>query len=149
MKRIMFDSNVFDQLPAIIETIKPAIGQMYELCVTTVQVEELCETPDPKKEKRAVNMLMLADLRPRLVPLSVCVLGSRARLGYARFGDGEVYEQILNASRSNTDDALIADTAVTEGCTLVTEDRDLYSRMQKNGYAVMSLSEFLATIPGV
>lgn len=147
MQRIMFDSNVFDQLPAIIDRIRPAIGKRYELCVTTIQVEELCEIPDCKKQRRATNILMLADLRPRLVPLSVFVLNGRARLGYARLGEGEVYRKILNESGTNTDDAAIADTAVSEGCILVTEDRDLHSRMQKNGYRVMSLSEFLNTIP--
>jgi len=141
----MFDSNVFDKLPEIINKLKKTSEQQYEYYITTIQVEELCEIPDEKIETRKTNILMLADLRAKLVPISVFVLG-KARLGYARLGAGEVYKKVLNENSSNTNDAIIADTAVCEGCTLITEDKDLYERMRKNGYAVMYLYEFLRTI---
>lgn len=146
MKRIMFDSNIFDRLPQIIEKIKNSAETQYEYYITTIQVEELCEIPDHKKEIRVRNILSLAELRAKLVPISVFILNGRARLGYARLGSGQVYYKILNNNKSNTDDAVIADTAVTEGCTLITEDKDLYSRMAKHGYNVMYLSDFIATI---
>ena len=88
---------------------------------------------------------MLADLRARLVPLSVFILGC-ARLGYARLGEGEVFNKILNSNRSNIEDAAIADTAVYEGCTLITNDDDLYERMKKNGYDVMKFDDFIKTL---
>jgi predicted nuclease of predicted toxin-antitoxin system len=87
----------------------------------------------------------LADLRPKLVPISVFVLG-RARLGYARLGEGLVYNKILKDNGSNKNDAIIADTCVNEGCILITEDKELHDRMIVNGYSVMYLDEFIKTI---
>lgn len=146
MKKIMFDTNVFDKLSQLIDKIKKSAEKQYEYYVTTIQVEELCEIPDSKKDIRIRNILMLADLRARLVPISVCILNGRARLGYTRLGSGEVYNKILNENKSNEDDAVIADTAVFEGCILITEDKDLYSRMKNNDYSVMYLDEFINTI---
>lgn len=140
----MFDTNVFDKLPEFIELIRDSITR-YEYYITTIQIDELCEIPDHKIEIRKRNFLMLADLRARLVPLSVFVLGW-AHLGYARLGKGEVYKKILNQNQSNIEDAAIADTAVYEGCTLVTNDDDLYERMHKNGYDVMKFIDFIKTI---
>jgi len=145
IKKIMFDSNVFDKLPEIINLIKESAGTQYEYYITSIQVEELCEIPDDKKEKRIKNLLMLADLRATLVPESLFVIGT-ARLGYARLGEGEVYQKILNTNKSNVDDAVIADTSIYEDCILVTEDKDLYNRMLKNGYDVMYLHDFINTI---
>lgn len=145
LKKIMFDSNIFDRLPKIIDKIKDSAEKQYEYYITTIQVEELCKIPDEKMETRVRNIIMLADLRPKLVPTSLFVLG-RARLGYAKLGYGEVYNKILNNNKSNIEDAIIADTAVSEGCTLVTEDKDLYDRMLKNGYNVMYFSQFMDTI---
>ena len=89
---------------------------------------------------------MLADLRAKLVPISVFILNGRARLGYARLGEGEVYHKILNETASNIEDAAIADTAVFEGCTLITEDAKFYGKMRTNGYEVMNFSDFLETL---
>lgn len=88
---------------------------------------------------------MLADLRAKLVPISVFPFG-KARLGYARLGNGEVYRKILNQNKSNTNDAILADTAVHEGCILITEDKDLYKRMVDNGYNALFLTDFLNTM---
>lgn len=144
MKKIMFDTNVFDKLPEFIELIRDSATQ-YEYYITTIQIDELCDIPDHKIDIRKRNFLMLADLRARLVPLSVFILGY-ARLGYARLGEGEVFNKILNSNRSNIEDAVIADTAVYEGCTLITNDDDLYERMKKNGYDVMKFDDFIKTL---
>lgn len=144
MKKIMFDTNVFDKLPEFIELIRDSATQ-YEYYITTIQIDELCDIPDHKIDIRKRNFLMLADLRARLVPLSVFILGY-ARLGYARLGEGEVFNKILNSNRSNIEDAAIADTAVYEGCTLITNDDDLYERMKKNGYDVMKFDDFIKTL---
>jgi len=146
MKKIMFDTNVFDKLPKIIEKIKKSAEVQYEYYITTIQIEELCEIPDTKKDIRVKNILMLAELRAKLVPISLLILNGRARLGYVRLGSGEVYRKIVKSNGSNTDDAVIADTAVSEGCTLITEDKALYTRMKNNGYDVMYLDDFINTI---
>ena len=142
----MFDSNIFDKLPEIIQAIKQSSISQYEYYVSPVQIEELCEIPDSKIEIRKKNILMLADLRATLVPLSIFPLNGRARLGYARLGLGEVYEKILNDNKSNSDDAIIADTSVTENCTLVTADIGLYRRMTKNHYPCLMYDDFIHSI---
>jgi predicted nucleic acid-binding protein len=139
----MFDSNVFDKLPEFIDRVKNSAGSQYEYYITSIQVEELCEIPDDKQNIRKTNILMLVELRAKLVPISVFILNGRTRLGYARLGNGEVYRKILNDKKTNIDDAVIADTAVYEGCTLVTQDKDLYKKMKNNNYDVMYLEEFL------
>ena len=82
MKKIMFDSNIFDKLPEFIELIHNSSTQ-YEYYITTIQIDELCEIPDSKIDIRKRNILMLAALRAKLVPISVFILG-RAHLGFAR-----------------------------------------------------------------
>ncbi|WP_339322140.1 hypothetical protein [Paenibacillus sp. FSL W8-0194] len=146
MKKIMFDSNVFDKLPEFIDKVKNSSRKQFEYYITSIQVEELCEIPDAKQDIRKTNILMLVDLRATLVPISLFILNGRARFGYARLGEGEVYRKILNDSKNNIDDAVIADTAVFEGCTLITQDKDLYKRMKNNSYDVMYLEDFLETI---
>lgn len=145
MKRIMFDTNVFDKLSEFIELIHNSTMQ-YEYYITTIQIDELCEIPDNKIDIRKNNFLMLVDLRAHLVPLSIFILNGRARLGYARLGEGKVYKEILNKNKSNIEDAAIADTAVYEGCTLITNDDDLYRRMEKDGYDVMKFEDFIRTL---
>lgn len=86
---------------------------------------------------------MLADMRAKLVPASVCVVGERARIGYVKIGTGSVYSQILNENNSNRDDAIIADTAVSEGCTLVTADIRFLNKMNSYGYSAISFDEFI------
>ena len=46
----------------------------------------------------------------------------------------------------NIDDAIIADTAVFEGCTLVTEDIRFQRKMEVNGYSAMSFSDFIQSL---
>ncbi len=144
MKKIMFDSNIFDKLPEFIELIHNSSTQ-YEYYITTIQIDELCEIPDSKIDIRKRNILMLAALRAKLVPISVFILG-RAHLGFARLGEGNIYKKILNETGSNIEDAAIADTAVFEGCTLITEDSRFFDKMKSNGYEVMNFSDFLETL---
>lgn len=143
--KIMFDSNVFDKLPNFIEYICRSTVN-HEYYITTIQVEELCEIPDSKIDVRKRNILMLADLRAKLVPASVCILGERARIGRVKLGQGTVYQQILNKNGSNRDDAIIADTAVSEGCTLVTADCRFLKKMHTYGYSAMDFDEFIHTL---
>lgn len=138
----MFDSNIFDKLPSFIDVIHHSMVN-HEYHITTIQVEELCEIPDCKIEIRKRNILMLADMRAKLVPASVCVVGERARIGYVKIGTGSVYSQIINENNSNRDDAIIADTAVSEGCTLVTADIRFLNKMNSYGYSAISFDEFI------
>lgn len=141
--KVMLDSNVFDRLPEFIDIFKKGQKDI-EYYITTVQIDELCEIKDDKVETRKNRILMLAILRPTLVPISVFALNGRAYLGYARLGEGEVFKKMLTGNDKDIDDAIIADTAVYEHCTLITDDKRLYNRMKRNNYDVMTIDEFIA-----
>lgn len=98
-----------------------------------------------KKATRIINMIRLASLRAKLIPTSV-VISNYSRLDMARMGNGIVYNQMLNESKNNIKDAIIADTAVTESCTLITEDVELYKKMKRHSYSVMNITEFLTLL---
>lgn len=143
-KKIMFDTNVFDKLQTIIEKLEKTTDN-YEYYITTIQIDEIASIPDTKIETRKMNILLLARLRAIIVPLSFCVLG-KARLGYAKMGNGLIYHNMLNENKNNLGDALIADTSVSEECTLITEDIKLYKKMKLNNYDAMTLNDFLNEI---
>lgn len=137
--RIMFDSNIFNHLEEIRKYIVP-VADKYDFYVSSVQIEELCAAKD--KETLIRLVLGLAEIRAKIVPTACAILGEM-RLDYCRLGEAEVYKTILKKTKSNTKDAIIADTAVFEDCTLITEDEDLFRKMRKNGFAVMKLKEFI------
>lgn len=74
MKKIMFDSNIFNKLPSFIKKIKESKKE-YSYYISTIQIQELAKIKDNKEEQRISNIIMLADLRAHLVPTSVSVLG--------------------------------------------------------------------------
>lgn len=144
MRKIMFDSNIFDVLPNYITKLKQ-LTKEYEFFITTIQTDEIADISDDKKRKRRQNFLMLADLRPKVVSLSLGIW-DLARFDYMHLGPAQVYYKLLNPSGNNKHDAAIADTAVREGCTLVTNDMKLYRKMKKYGYSVLTFEEFLGDI---
>lgn len=143
----MFDTNVFSDLIYKKKTLIE-ISKKYSIYVTTIQLEEIAEIPDSNIEKRKQNLFVLATARVTFVPISVFVLG-KARLDLARLGNGEVYNKILNKTKTNVNDAIIADTSVFEACTLVTSDIKLYNKMKRNGYDVITAEELFNSIDKV
>ena len=143
-KKIMFDSNAIDRLSTI------NLGDLgnienYEFYVPVTLLEELASMPDEKKELRILNLITYAVLRPIMVISSVSIF-DHSRFDLCRFGEGEVYSKILNGSGSNINDAIIADTSVTEGCTLVTNDVRLFKKMRSNDYSAMLFDDFIKEI---
>lgn len=72
-------------------------------------------------------MIRLASLRAKLITTSV-VISNYSRLDMARIGNGIVYNQILNESKNNIKDFIIAYTSVPKSCTLITEDAEIYKK---------------------
>lgn len=64
-------------------------------------------------------------------------------LGEGKLGSGKVYNELLNASKNNKEDAIIGDTSVNEGYTLVTNDDQLYNKMSSHDYKVLKFEDFL------
>ena len=146
--KYMFDSNIFDKL---LETDEGGFiaEQNIEILITSVQLEELANTPDKKIEKRRNFIIKLCSLRPRLVPNSA--LAGKCRAGLAVADTGIQYKAIKNdidskekKGKNNTNDALIADAALREGCILVTDDAACREAMNKNGGTAITWKDFKA-----
>ena len=71
----------------------------FEFYVSSIQVEELAQIGDNKKERRIQHMLCLCQMRAKLVD-TLAVLGY-ARLGHCMIGDEaeSTYHRLLTATR--------------------------------------------------
>lgn len=149
MKKIMFDSNAFSSLlNSNIDWTNffPKCEGKYEFYVTALQIEELSEIPDSKKETRIQHMLCLCKMRAKMVP-NILVLGY-GRLSFSVVADENdtTYEELLFDSRSNVKDAMIGEAAKREGCTLVTDDAKFISKLQKVGIPTITFEEFAQNV---
>lgn len=145
MDKIMFDSNAFSSLlnsDMDWTNFFSQCEEKYEFYVTAVQIEELTEIPDSKKESRIRHMLCLCKMRAKMVP-NILVLGY-GRLGLSVLADENdtTYEELLFESRRNVKDAMIGEAAKREGCTLVTDDTKFISKLHKVGIPTMTFDEF-------
>ena len=145
----MFDSNAFSSLlnsNLDWTDFFPECEGKYEFYVTAIQIEELTEISDSKKELRIQHMLCLCKMRAKMVP-NILVLGY-SRLGLSVFADenDKTYEDLLFESQSNIKDAMIGEAAKREGCTLVTDDTKFISKLHKVGIPTMTFDEFTRTV---
>ena len=146
MEKIMFDSNAFSSiLNSNIDWTNffSMCEGKYEFYVTALQIEELSEIPDSKKETRIQHMLCLCQMRAKMVP-NILVLGY-SRFGFSIFADENdtTYGDLLFESGSNVIDAMIGEAAKREGCTLVTDDTKFISKLHKVGIPTITFDEFM------
>ena len=148
MQKVMFDCNSFSKLLELNDwqTFLSKAREKYELCVASIQVEELAQIPDSKMECRIRHILCLCEMKATVVPTSV-VMGY-GRLGFCAFTDENdtTYEDLLNENRSNVHDAMIGDAAKRERCLLITNDGRFIKKLRRNGIGTMSFEEFRNTI---
>ena len=133
-------------VPTQIGQIFSKCEDKYEFYVTALQIEELSEIPDSKKETRIQHMLCLCKMRAKMVP-NILVLGY-GRLGLSVFADENdtIYEDLLFESRNNIKDAMIGEAAKRESCTLVTDDTKFIAKLHKAGIPTMTFEEFARNI---
>ena len=144
-ERIMFDSNSFDKMHTSGELVKIAASERYEYYITSIQIEEIGNMPDEKKEKRKENLLALCCLRAHLVPIPAVV--DYARVGLCLpVGDDDVFSDLLTETGSNTRDAMIGSAAKREGCTVVTDDLRYSKKLKQNGIPTMTYQEFIRVV---
>lgn len=148
VQKVMFDCNTFSKLLQLSdwqEFLAKARAK-YELCVASIQVEELAQIPDSKKETRIQHIFCLCEMKATIVPTAV-VLGY-GRLGFCAFADENdtTYEELLNESKNNIHDAMIGDAAKREGCLLITNDDRFAKKLRRNGIETMSFEEFNTAI---
>ena len=104
-------------------------------------VGELAKIPDSKQNKRIALFITFSKLGATFIPDS-CAIYGHSRYGCCKWGAGKVYHEILNDSKNNIEDAIIADTAVTNDCILLTNDSRFYNKMKRLNYNVMNFTEF-------
>lgn len=159
MTKYMLDTNAIDK--ALESGKARAIGNCanIQIFITAKQAEEICRIPDTKIdgtdgiESRVRLMITLLQLRVQMLP-TAAVLG-HARFGTCILGNPEM-DSTLNdindhmkpksKGKDNIADSMIAETAIREGCTLVTEDVDLYNTMKELNYSVMNWNEFILQV---
>ena len=135
--QIALDTNVYNRVGAtwgLTRRIRRLTNAGTLTILTThVQEDQLAGAPWWKRVRIARI--------PRVdVPTSDFVIG-HSRLGRARLGTGEPFEQIRGTT-THTEDGLIGATAFAEDAVLVTEDRRLQSRASEAGVEVWTFTQF-------
>lgn len=144
MDKVVFDSNVWDQL----ESDEPAKARINEMCVAA-----LLEVIVPRTLSAQLNQKPFFGVPkwfPTTVTLdSVTVLG-HSRLGTSRLGEGEIYTAHRGQSRQ-VSDAVIADAAHTEAAIFVSDDNRARKRYAKltDGSKSLTYAQFRANILGI
>lgn len=143
-KRVMIDSNVYDEIVAV-PGLTSTLGRLIdegdlELVVCHVQEDEIHATSDSvKRETLATTPVS------RIVHSSVFVLGvsrlDKARLGEERQGDLS-YEKLAGPNRRHARDAAIALAAAYEVDALVTQEHRLQSQLASKALPVWTFDDF-------
>ncbi|MDE7305609.1 MAG: type II toxin-antitoxin system VapC family toxin [Alistipes sp.] len=141
MIKVIFDSNVFDDIVAGKIDMDILTRNGVEVYITHLQVDEINECPDAEKRARLFNSM--TELRPYKVPTESFCVGI-SRIGSAKINDGSGLIQKLEAGNSNNaHDALIGETAIKNGLTLITNDKKFKNRVAELGGMALTTEELL------
>jgi predicted nucleic acid-binding protein len=113
-----------------------------EFVISHIQIDEVNNTTDANKERRAMLLIVMAKLRPTVVPTE-SMIWDTSRWDNAKFSDGVSYNALKSAldglnknKKNNHMDALIAEVAIKNSWTLLTADRHLAQVTENLGCAV-------------
>lgn len=144
LMKVIFDSNIFDDIVTGKIDINILIQNGIEVYITHLQVDEINECSDT--EKRAQLFNSMTELRPYKVPTESFCIGV-SRIGDAKINDGSGLIQKLEAGNSNNaHDALIGETAIKNGLTLITNDKKFKNRVIELGGMAITTKELLIPI---
>jgi len=149
MKGYIFDTNIFNHILdgqvdlSFLEKIKPYY-------TTHIQYDELQATNNAERKSRLIAIFTM--IPQNQIPTESYVL-DHSGLGMAKLGKANLYNDIkkkldiLNRGRlSNVNDALIAETAIMNSLTLVTDDTDLYKVFKEYQGSCINLRELLNNV---
>lgn len=140
-EKLMIDNNAIDiDIIRENESLLKIIRKKYNFYVSPSVLEELSKIKDDKLEDRIRNIIALIELNPKFIYDSVFIW-DHSRFDCACLGNGEVYKKILNESKNNINDAIIADTSVNNNCILFTCDKRFYNKMKRYGYKCVNLDD--------
>ncbi len=134
--KYMFDTNIFNALlDGRVELNN--IQCDGDFMVTQMQINEIKNTSNISRREELLGVV--EQVNPERIPTSTSLFGI-TEFGSGCFGDGVLFERILeelnlanNAKKNNYVDALIAETTILNGATLLTADNDLANVMVKFG----------------
>jgi len=168
MKQYMLDTNIFNSLLDGSLPIEDLVGKA-TFFATHIQADELSNTSDDKRRESLLQLF--ADIKGTALPTESFVLdvsrldqanlgGDRmiptesARLGISQWGRAKwtapdnlfdsirsMLNKLNRAKPNNIMDALIAETAIKNGLTLVTHDSDLFHATTHFGGACINVFE--------
>lgn len=147
MKKCMFDTVIFNR---VVEHKIPVelFTEYVDVYATHVQQDEIDKTPD--HQKRADLKRVFTNLDTEKVPTESAVW-DESRWDESKWsGDDDLCKRIGAAldrckkKKNNIRDALIAETAIKNTFTLVTDDRCLKEEVLKLGGGCLSWRELLA-----
>ena len=143
-EKYIFDSNIFDDIVSgklefeLIQNYKKKIDLV--LYLTHIQSDEIQACKD--ESKRKILTLFMLKISPIIIPTESAVFGT-SRYGEAKFGSGDIYENIKVGNPKHIEDALIGETAIKNNLILVTNDKRLKSKMEENGGICMLVDPFI------
>lgn len=154
MPSYMFDTNIFNRiLDGVVEITK--FRDKASFYATHVQLDELKATSNTKRRQELIAVFEEVVGKNRVSTVSFVL--DISRLDEAKLGHEEnnQYSKIKaeldkrnNSRLNNIKDALIAETAIKNKTTLVTEDTDLMSVMKSFGGKCANINEILAELRG-
>lgn len=145
MRRVLLDSNALDPLSRFgaFEVLDQAVSSAkLEVFFTHITVDEIAATPDLEKRQWLLNLLVFIG-RP--------ILTSGAVVDFSRFSfcclmadDDDTFEPLRSGNIKHSRDALIAHTALNEGCALITNEKRLAARAREQGVEALTTAQLLA-----
>lgn len=145
MRRVLLDSNALDPMLNVsgaYEALEDAVSSArLEVFYTHVTVDEIASTPDLEKRQWLLNLLVFLG-RPVYTSVMVCDV---SRLNFCRLSDDDdIFEPLRSGNIKHSRDAVIAHTALTERCALITNEKRLTARARDQGVEVLTTAELLA-----
>lgn len=145
MRRVLLDSNALDPMLKVsgaYEALEEAVSSArLSVFYTHVTVDEIAAIPDGEKRQWLLNLLVFLG-RPVYTSVTVCDV---SRFNFCRLSDDDdIFEPLRSGSIKHTRDAVIAHTALTERCALITNEKRLAARARAQGVEVLTTAELLA-----
>jgi hypothetical protein len=144
----MLDTTVFNHMKDKGVPIAVFLGR--RMFATHVQLDELGRTPDPAK--KAELLQIFAEIAPDRLATETSIWGDTNWDEGKWSADDGLYEKLLQRIReldkkprplNQSRDARIAETAIKNGLTLITDDPRLRKAAVEHGGKVMTLAEFI------
>ena len=150
MTKYILDTNIFNRIVDG-ELNAKEIGERAALCATHVELNEVQNTKNDDRRELLLNKFESVDAKPS--PTTSAVWGVSEWVSAEFTSKDSKYPNIVEelnkkngGKDNNVRDALIADTAMSLGLTLVTEDRHLFEVVAEAGGSVVRLKDFLSSI---